>query len=75
LLHARAHGLPHPNIDRIATYYDYFLYNDYIVYPVLAGVKKFMETFAEFPPAQHPDSFTIDKAAAKLTDAAGGAGH
>jgi arylsulfatase len=57
------------------TYYDYFIHNDYIIYPVLAGVKKFMETFAEFPPAQHPDSFTIDKAAAKLNDAAGSAGH
>jgi arylsulfatase A-like enzyme len=57
------------------TYYDYFLYNAYIIYPVLAAVQKFMGTFEEFPPAQHPDSFTIDKAAAKLSDAAGGGMH
>jgi arylsulfatase len=35
---------------------------------------KFAMTFAEFPPAQHPDSFTIDDALAKLSAGAGAAG-
>jgi hypothetical protein len=34
-----------------------------------------METFAEVPPAQHPDSFTVDKASAKMAEAAGGTNH
>jgi arylsulfatase len=55
------------------SYYEWFLHNDYLVYPALAGVAKFVETFKEFPPAQHPDSFTIDKAMSQLT--AVGAGH
>jgi len=33
---------------------------------VLAGVAKFVETFAAFPPAQHPDSFTPTDALDKL---------
>jgi hypothetical protein len=32
-------------------------------------------TFKDFPPVQHPISFTIDEALKKLTEAAGGAGH
>jgi arylsulfatase len=57
------------------TYYDWTFHNAFIIYPVLAGVQKFMATFKEFPPAQHPDSFTIEKASAKLEDAAGGGAH
>jgi arylsulfatase len=34
---------------------------------------KFVETFREFPPVQHPDSFTIDDAMAKMSG--GVAGH
>jgi arylsulfatase len=48
------------------------LHNAYFVYPALAAVQKFMETFREFPPAQHPDSFTIDQAIEKMSAAAGG---
>jgi hypothetical protein len=38
---------------------------------VLAALQKFMETFKEFPPAQRPDSLTVEKAAATLESATG----
>jgi arylsulfatase len=57
------------------TYYDWLLHQTFAVYPALAITQKFMATFAEFPPAQHPDSFTIDQAAAKIAEAASGANH
>jgi arylsulfatase len=55
-----------------SSYYEWMLHNAYFVYPALAAVQKFMETFREFPPAQHPDSFTIDQAMEKMSAAAGG---
>jgi hypothetical protein len=33
-----------------------------------------METFKEFPPAQHPDSFTVEQAHDKMESAAAGGG-
>jgi arylsulfatase len=57
------------------TYWDWMLYHDFAIYPALAATQKFMETFKEFPPAQHPDSFTIDQAADKMASAAGGGKH
>jgi arylsulfatase len=33
---------------------------------------KFSETFKEFPPIQKPNSFTIDDAIAKMSEAQGG---
>ena len=38
-----------------------------------AGVAKFLATFKEFPPAQHPGSFTVEDAHAALENAASGA--
>src|SRR4029077_9700467 len=38
------------------TYHEWHLRHAFIVYPVLAGVSKFVETFREFPSVQHPDS-------------------
>jgi arylsulfatase A-like enzyme len=54
------------------SYYDWIIHNGYFVYPALAAVQKFLETFAEFPPAQHPDSFTVDQAMEKMAAAGGG---
>jgi arylsulfatase len=54
------------------TYYDWQLHHAFIIYPVLAGVGQFVETFKEFPPAQHPDSFTPSEALAKLHTAGAG---
>jgi hypothetical protein len=55
------------------TYFDWQLHHAFIVYPVFGNMGKFVETFREFPPVQHPDSFTIDDAKAKMSG--GVAGH
>jgi arylsulfatase len=54
------------------TYYDWFIYHAYVIYPALAFVSQFIETFKDFPPAQHPDSFTIGDALQKMTEAVAG---
>jgi arylsulfatase len=57
------------------TYYDWFLYHDYIA---LAGniiATQFLETFKEFPPRQKAASFTIDQAIEKMNSVASGALH
>jgi arylsulfatase A-like enzyme len=57
------------------SYYDWFVYHAYVIYAAQALAGKFVETFNEFPPAQHPPSFTIDDAMAKMTDAVSGSHH
>ncbi len=42
----------------------------FLLVPAQAVVRKFMSTFAEFPPRQKAASFSVDKADAKMTDAA-----
>jgi arylsulfatase A-like enzyme len=54
------------------TYFDWFLHNAYFIYVAQAGAAKFAETFKEFPPVQKPNTFTIDDAMAKMTEAASG---
>jgi arylsulfatase A-like enzyme len=54
------------------TYHEWHMRHVFIVYPVLAGVGKFVATFKDFPPAQHPDSFTPSEALDKLHAAAAG---
>jgi arylsulfatase A-like enzyme len=57
------------------TYYEWFLQNAFFMYFIKDVTAEFLMTFVEFPPAQHPDSFTIDDALAQLAAAAGhGAG-
>lgn len=43
------------------TYWDWILDHSYIVAPASVEVGKFLATFEEFPPAQRPDSFSIDQ--------------
>jgi len=57
------------------TYYDWFVHNAYFIYAAQSGVAKFLETFKEFPPAQHPGSFTVENASDAMTAAASGANH
>ncbi len=57
------------------SYYDWFLYNAYFIYMAQAGAGRFVETFKEFPPAQHPGSFTIAAAMERMAEAASGASH
>jgi arylsulfatase len=55
------------------TYYEWFIRHTYFLYYIKDAAAEFVMTFVEFPPAQHPDSFTIDDALAKLSAGAGAA--
>jgi arylsulfatase len=55
------------------TYWDWVLHNAYFIYAAQAAAGKFADTFKEFPPVQHPNSFTIDEAMAKMSEATAGA--
>ena len=57
------------------TYYDWFLYHDYIALAASVIVVPFLETFKEFPPRQKPGSFSLDQALQRMNDVASGAGH
>ncbi|HVJ37273.1 MAG TPA: arylsulfatase [Stenotrophomonas sp.] len=54
------------------SYYEWFLYHAYILYGAFAIADKWAATFKDFPPIQHPNSFTIDDALKMLQDAATG---
>ncbi|MCB5204031.1 arylsulfatase [Neorhizobium sp. T786] len=56
-------------------YYDWFLYNAYFIFVAQSAAAKFAETFKEFPAIQPPNTFTIDDAMRKMSDAASGANH
>lgn len=43
------------------TYWDWVLDHAFLLGPAQAQVGQFLATFKEFPPAQRPDSFSIDK--------------
>jgi arylsulfatase len=47
------------------------IHNVYFIYVAQAAAGKFAETFKEFPAIQKPNSFTIDDAMAKMSEAAG----
>jgi arylsulfatase A-like enzyme len=57
------------------TYYDWFLYHDYVVFAAQAIVTEFLATFKEFPPRQKAASFTIDQALEKMSEVVSGAHH
>jgi arylsulfatase len=44
------------------TYWDWFFHHDYILFGAWALMDKWVATFKDFPPVQHPNSFTIDEA-------------
>jgi len=54
------------------SYYEWFLYHGYIIYGAWAIADKWAATFKDFPPIQHPNSFTIDDALKVMQDAATG---
>jgi len=54
------------------TYYDWMIHNAYFIYAAQAGAAKFAETFAEFPPVQHANTFTVDDALAKMREPVSG---
>jgi arylsulfatase len=55
------------------TYSDWMFHHAYLIYPVQAIAAQFAATFSDFPAVQKPNSFTIDDAMAKMSEA-GGAG-
>jgi arylsulfatase len=56
------------------TYNQVVFENTFLVYAVQAIAAKFADTFKEFPAVQKPNSFTIDDAMKKMSEAAAGAG-
>ncbi len=57
------------------TYYDWMIHRAYLIFAAQSVAGQFVETFKDFPPAQHPGSFTIDQAMSKMSEAVSGAGH
>jgi arylsulfatase len=57
------------------SYYDWFLYRDYIIFAAQTIAGQFAATFKDFPPSQKAASFTIDDALQKMTEAVSGADH
>lgn len=53
------------------TYYDWFLYRDYIIFAAQTIAGQFAATFKEFPPQQKAASFTIDDALMKMGESGG----
>jgi arylsulfatase len=47
------------------------IHNIYFLYFAQFAAGKFAETFKEFPAIQKPNTFTIDDAMAKMSEAAG----
>jgi arylsulfatase len=54
------------------SYWDWFVHHAYICYGAWAIADKWAATFKDFPPIQHPNSFTIDDALKVMQDAATG---
>jgi arylsulfatase len=57
------------------SYYEWFLYHDYIALAASVIIVPFLETFKEFPPRQKPGSFSLDQALQRMNDVASGAGR
>ena len=53
------------------SYYEWFIYHDYILYGAFAIANQWAATFKEFPPVQKPNSFTIDDALKMISAATG----
>jgi len=57
------------------TYYDWCLHNMYFLFVAQTAAGMFVDTFKEFPQAQHAGSFDLSAAMAKMSEAASGANH
>jgi arylsulfatase len=53
------------------SYYDWMMHNAYFIMAAQVIAAKFAETFKEFPAVQRPNSFTIDDAMRKMSEASG----
>ena len=54
------------------TYNDWMMHRAFLIYAVQAVAGKFAETFRDFPSVQKPNSFTIDDAMRKMSEAVAG---
>ncbi len=52
------------------TYWDWVLHNAYFIYAAQTAASRFADTFKEFPAVQKPNTFTIDDAMEKMSEAA-----
>jgi arylsulfatase len=57
------------------SYNEWILQHGYLFFGAFALTDKFAKTFKEFPSVQPPGSFSVDDAMAKMSEAAGSAGH
>jgi hypothetical protein len=57
------------------TYWDWLFHHAFIIYAAQAIAAKFAETFKDFPAIQKPNTFTVDDAMAKMSEAASSASH
>ncbi|HET6996529.1 MAG TPA: sulfatase-like hydrolase/transferase, partial [Chitinophagaceae bacterium] len=57
------------------TYWDWVVHNAYFIFAAQTAAARFAETFKDFPAVQKPNSFTIDDAMEKMSEAASGANH
>ena len=57
------------------TYNEWMMRHAYLIYAVQAVAGKFAETFRAFPAVQKPNSFTIDDAMGKMSEAGSGSGQ
>lgn len=53
------------------TYNDWMMQRAYLIYATQAAAARFAETFKDFPAVQKPNTFTVDDALAKMSEAAG----
>ena len=53
------------------SYYDWFLYHDYLIFAAQTIAARWADTFKDFPPIQKPNTFTIDDALAVMRELAG----
>ena len=51
------------------SYWDWIIHNAYFIYLAQYSAGKFAETFKEFPAIQKPNSFTVDDAMGKMSEA------
>lgn len=51
------------------TYWDYVVHNPYFIFAAQAVMGKFVDTFKEFPAVQKPNTFTVDDALRKMSEA------
>jgi arylsulfatase len=51
------------------SYYDWMIHRAYIIFAAQMLMAKFVETFKEFPAVQKPNTFTVDDALRKMSEA------